>query len=88
MSLLDPHHLISTSGVLGILAIVIAQSGPLIGFLVPADSLLFTAGPRVAGGTLLHLPLPLPCLLVSVAGRLRARAAPAAAGDLTHEPQR
>src|SRR5690348_1015266 len=67
MSLLDPQHLISAFGLLGILAIVFAESGLFVGFFLPGDSLLFTAGLLVAGGTYLHVPLWLMCLLVSVA---------------------
>jgi membrane-associated protein len=67
MSLLDPQHLISTFGLIGILAIAFAESGLLIGFFLPGDSLLFTAGLLVAGGTYLHVPLWLLCLTVSAA---------------------
>ncbi|GAA2608529.1 DedA family protein [Paractinoplanes durhamensis] len=67
MSVLDPQHLISTFGVIGILAIIFVESGLLIGFFLPGDSLLFTAGLLVAGGTLLHLPLWLLCLLGAAA---------------------
>jgi len=67
MSFLDPQHLISAFGLLGILAIVFAESGLLIGFFLPGDSLLFTAGLLVAGGTYLHLPLWLLCLLAAAA---------------------
>ncbi|GAA2642798.1 DedA family protein [Paractinoplanes durhamensis] len=66
-SFLDPEWLISTFGLIGILAIVFAESGLLIGFVLPGDSLLFTAGLLVADGTYLHQPLWLMCLLVSVA---------------------
>ena len=41
---LDPEHLIDTFGLLGIFAIVFAESGLLIGFFLPGDALLFTAG--------------------------------------------
>ncbi|MEV8510184.1 VTT domain-containing protein [Actinoplanes sp. NPDC051475] len=71
-SFLDPEWLISTFGLLGILALVFAESGLLIGFFLPGDSLLFTAGLLIADGTYLHQPLWLMCLLVSLA---------AAAGD-------
>jgi membrane-associated protein len=67
MGLLDPQHLISAFGLLGILTIVFAESGLLIGFFLPGDSLLFTAGLLVAGGTYLHLPLWLLCLLAAAA---------------------
>ncbi|MET7422103.1 VTT domain-containing protein [Dactylosporangium sp. NPDC005555] len=52
---------------IGILAIVFAESGLLIGFFLPGDSLLFTTGLLVADGKYLHQPLWLVCLLVSVA---------------------
>jgi membrane-associated protein len=66
-SFLDPQWLISTFGLIGILAIVFAESGLLIGFFFPGDSLLFTTGLLVADGTYLHQPLWLMCLLVSIA---------------------
>ena len=69
-SFLDPEWLISTFGLIGILAIVFAESGLLIGFFLPGDSLLFTAGLLVADGTYLHQPLWLMCLLVSIAAVL------------------
>lgn len=40
----DLNHLISTVGVLGVMAIVFAETGLLVGFFLPGDSLLFTAG--------------------------------------------
>ena len=67
MTFLDPEWLISTFGLVGILAVVFAESGLLIGFFLPGDSLLFTAGLLVAGGTYLHQPLWLMCVLVAVA---------------------
>jgi membrane-associated protein len=67
MHWLDPEYLISTFGLIGILAVVFAESGLLIGFFLPGDSLLFTAGLLVAGGTYLHQPLWLVCPLVSIA---------------------
>jgi len=46
---LAPQHLISTFGLLGIAGIVFAESGLLVGFFLPGDSLLFTAGAAAAG---------------------------------------
>lgn len=40
----DLQALITTAGVLGVAGIVFAESGLLIGFFLPGDSLLFTAG--------------------------------------------
>jgi membrane-associated protein len=41
---LDAKHLIDLFGLLGIFAIVFAESGLLVGFFLPGDALLFTAG--------------------------------------------
>lgn len=41
---LEPLFLIKTLGLFGVFAIVFAESGLLIGFFFPGDSLLFTAG--------------------------------------------
>ncbi|MDJ0343989.1 VTT domain-containing protein [Streptomyces sp. H10-C2] len=65
-SWLDPDHLINSFGLWGVLLIVFAESGLLIGFFLPGDSLLFTTGLLVSGGTL-KTPLWLVMLLVVVA---------------------
>jgi membrane-associated protein len=49
---LDPDFLIETFGTVGVLAIVFVESGLLVGFFLPGDSLLFTAGLLSASGTL------------------------------------
>ncbi|MER7166966.1 VTT domain-containing protein [Micromonospora sp. NPDC000207] len=64
---LDPEFLISTFGLLGILAIVFAESGLLIGFFLPGDSLLFTAGLLTADGQYITYPLWAVCLLITIA---------------------
>ncbi|MEU6022765.1 VTT domain-containing protein [Micromonospora sp. NPDC047134] len=64
---LDPEWLISTFGLIGILVIVFAESGLLIGFFLPGDSLLFTTGLLVADGQYLKYPLWLVCLLITIA---------------------
>ncbi|MEN3610168.1 VTT domain-containing protein [Plantactinospora sp. ZYX-F-223] len=64
---LDPEWLISTFGLLGILTIVFAESGLLIGFFLPGDSLLFTAGLLTADGEYITYPLWLVCLLITIA---------------------
>jgi membrane-associated protein len=65
-SWLDPDQLISTFGLLGLLVIVFAECGLLIGFFLPGDSLLFTAGLLVADDKI-HQPLWLVCVLVCIA---------------------
>ncbi len=65
-SWLDPDQLISTFGLIGLLVIVFAECGLLIGFFLPGDSLLFTAGLLVADDKITQ-PLWLVCLLVCIA---------------------
>ncbi|MGH8928189.1 MAG: DedA family protein [Acidimicrobiia bacterium] len=65
---LDPQQLLVTFGTIGLFVIVFAESGLLVGFFLPGDSLLFTAGLFAAQGTL-NLPLILAgCFLAAVAG--------------------
>lgn len=51
-SWLDPDSLIKTFGMIGVLAIVFMESGMMVGFFLPGDSLLFTAGLLSASGVL------------------------------------
>ncbi|MGI8626509.1 MAG: DedA family protein [Geodermatophilaceae bacterium] len=69
---LDPEYLVNTFGLIGLLAIVFAECGLLIGFFLPGDSLLFTAGLLSAAG---FAGLPLWALLTltpiaAIAGNL------------------
>ena len=50
---LDPEKLIRSGGYILLFAIVFAESGLLIGFFLPGDSLLFIAG-MASAGTLVH----------------------------------
>jgi membrane-associated protein len=66
---LDPDTIITWFGplaVVGILAIVFIETGLLIGFFLPGDSLLFTAGMLTATG-FIGTPLWLLCLLIFIA---------------------
>jgi membrane-associated protein len=47
---LDPQELIRTLGTIGLIAIIFAESGLLLGIIFPGDSLLFTAGLFAATG--------------------------------------
>jgi len=65
---MDPRNLLETFGTIGLFAIVFAESGLLIGFFLPGDSLLFTAGLLASQG---HLNFPLilvGCFVAAVAG--------------------
>jgi membrane-associated protein len=68
---LDPTHLINTFGLIGMMAILFAECGLLVGFFLPGDSLLFTAGLLVAGGLIAPLWVLLVALPVAaIAGNL------------------
>ena len=66
---LDPQSLLESLGpwaLLGILLIVFAECGLLIGFFLPGDSLLFTAGLLVATG-FIDTPIAVVAALITVA---------------------
>ncbi len=61
---LDPKKILNSVGTLGLFAIVYAESGIMIGFFLPGDSLLFTAGLLSATK---HVLWPFPVLLLGCA---------------------
>ena len=66
---LDPQYILESLGpwaLVGILIIVFAECGLLIGFFLPGDSLLFTAGLLVATG-FIDTNIALVCLLITIA---------------------
>jgi membrane-associated protein len=65
-SFLDATHIIETFGLLGIMAIIFAECGLLLGFFLPGDTLLFSAGVLVQRNTF-HEPLWLIILLECIA---------------------
>jgi membrane-associated protein len=66
-TLLNAKDLIATFGTVGLIAVIFAESGLLIGFFLPGDSLLFTAGLLCTGGADRAVKLSLPPLLVAAA---------------------
>ncbi|MGJ5804858.1 DedA family protein [Streptomyces europaeiscabiei] len=64
-SWLDPDYLLDSFGIWGLLLIVFAESGLLIGFFLPGDSLLFTAGMLIATDVL-DFPLWAAIVLICV----------------------
>ena len=65
---LDGSHLVETFGVAGLLAIIFAETGLLLGFFLPGDSLLFAAGFAATGrlSDKLHPDIAVVCALVTL----------------------
>lgn len=59
----NPDTLIATFGLLGVLAVVFVETGLLVGFFLPGDSLLFTAGVLAAQ---VHPAVPIWLLVLTV----------------------
>ena len=64
---LDPNSLLSSFGAVGVLVVLFAETGLLVGFFLPGDSLLFTAGLFTTPGSTAVLPLPLGWVLAAAA---------------------
>lgn len=64
---LSPDHLVASYGLIGVIAIIFAETGLLIGFFLPGDSLLFLAGVYAATSKPGVPHLPLGPLLIGVA---------------------
>ena len=72
VNVLDAQSLLAAFGAIGIAVVMFAETGLLLGFFLPGDSLLFTAGLLCAGGpatTPGHMSLPW-VLVASVTGAL------------------
>jgi membrane-associated protein len=65
LNLLDPHSLLATLGAAGVFVVLFAETGLLVGFFLPGDSLLFTAGLLCAVPLSDPLHLSLPVVLVA-----------------------
>lgn len=68
MQYLDPKFLIETLGLIGMFAIIFAESGLFFGFFLPGDSLLFTAGLLVSQDILPLYPLIIGCAIFAIIG--------------------
>lgn len=64
----DLEEFIITAGYIGVFAIVFAESGLLIGFFLPGDSLLFTAGFLASQGYFNIALLAIGCFIMAVSG--------------------
>lgn len=68
MSHIDPLELIRTFGYIGMFGIIFAETGLLVGFFLPGDTLLFTAGFLASQGKLnIWILFPI-CLLAAIVG--------------------
>jgi membrane-associated protein len=67
VNVLDAHSLLAAFGVLGVGVVLFAETGLLIGFFLPGDSLLFTAGLLCTGTSAGGVHLSLGPLLVTAA---------------------
>jgi membrane-associated protein len=67
LNVLDPHSLLSAFGPIGVGVVLFAETGLLIGFFLPGDSLLFSAGVVAAAPATATLHLPLGWLMVCAA---------------------
>ncbi|MFJ8165785.1 DedA family protein [Streptomyces sp. NPDC096136] len=65
VNLLDAHSLLAAFGVVGIAVVMFAETGLLVGFFLPGDSLLFTAGLLCAGAADRSTTLSLPAVLAA-----------------------
>ena len=68
MSFVNPHDLIKAVGTLGVIGIIFAETGLLVGFFLPGDSLLVAAGAWAGAG---HFNLPVilvGCTIAAIAG--------------------
>jgi membrane-associated protein len=65
---LDPHSLLSSFGALGVFLVLFAETGLLLGFFLPGDSLLFTAGLLASQGSLNFPVIVAGCFAAAVAG--------------------
>jgi membrane-associated protein len=67
MSVLGAQFWLSGLGALGVLVVLLAETGLLIGVFLPGDSLLFTAGVLCSGAAVAGVRLSLPWVLAAAA---------------------
>jgi membrane-associated protein len=68
MHFLDPTFLVSALGVFGVIALIFAESGVLVGIIFPGDSLLFVAGLFASHGYFNIYVLVIGAIIAAIAG--------------------
>ncbi len=66
--LLDPQEVVVILGLVGVIAIIFAETGLFFGFFLPGDSLLFTAGFLASQDLLPLFPLLVGTLIAAIVG--------------------
>jgi membrane-associated protein len=64
----DVHNIVQAGGILAVAAIIFAESGLLIGFLLPGDTLLLTAGLFAGQHKIALLPLIFSVIIAAIIG--------------------
>lgn len=68
VNIMDPKSLLEAFGVLGVLGVLFAETGLLLGFFLPGDTLLFSGGFFAAQGKVSLAVLMVACPIVAIAG--------------------
>src|SRR5437868_6054802 len=68
LQFLEPQHIIQAVGLVGIVAVIFAESGLFFGFFLPGDSLLFTAGLFASQGYFNIVVLVILCAIAAILG--------------------
>lgn len=72
MNILDPHYIVTTLGMVGILTVLFVETGLLIGLVLPGDSLLFIAGVAASESAMKSFGVQLPISILLLAAPLFA----------------